>query len=1073
MLRKKCMIKRISVIILAGMVGISPLRVYAQGNGSGLIQRVKEGDIASQELESQTGQEQTEGDQPAGLYLREDRPKCQQPGEGALQHTERDSPNGIQEVENSGQEPPKQPGGISDGQEPPKQSGGISDGQEPPEQSGGFSDSQQPEGSTGQPGQMENGSGQQQKKDSQESPQQEENNSPAALEQTENDSGEDGQQGEKGSAAALGQTEKSSKEDARQEGEGGVAGTQPEGAQASERRQKVSGTAYGSYLASPQELAVVNFEPVWGEPSENLKQMLAYIGEAHEKGVKFLVFPELCLTGYASTSNPGSKAYKMFLNYAETAKGKTARSIAALSALYRMWIIYGAPEKVRGDKNHAYNAVFICGPEGNVQTYRKLSPEEGSWCKPGGRPLILETERYGKIGISLGRDTSVMPELARYYAAKGCTMLAIPTAEAGEGTAFNKRCRNALESMASREGLTILQANLLGDSGLQGQYDFPGGSAILQASDKGAVYFAGIKNGLNKRTKSAVLLQNKEGILANTISVAMRPSSILTKNSYQASLYESFYQKMADRKKSGRSQASQQKGAGTLQIALAPIEAEADSQKAREGMISLIEKAAREDADMVLFPELAFSGNGESMKGKTVESIAQLAKEHGMYIIFGMKEIDNGRYYNTAVAASPTGAVQSYRKIHLDKEEEVWAQPGKKPLILQTKWGDMGILIGEDGENYTELGRFYGAMGCSSVIHLTNTDKGAWYLQQRVGSFAQRDGLAVFTCSGEKRQAMAITDCGRRGGGIQLNGTGSQYTGLDQLIMANVDLNGCGFRQGAFNPRFCLRLYQELEKESPKALDYITYANLADSASRSQAVAILQEHGISREQTDTLLAWADDFNGRMYTPLAKGFQKMLGTGVDYSKLKHQVKETEDGEYLPEANSRLSAFLLVRGLVRTNGKIDRADTDLRFDVEAVDTTDQFKMEKEDRANFYSLYNWVTVRGLVTLTGHINAIEDAWKEREAVVDSSTGVSLVSVYVHSTFEDVRIVGHTGVLCETDGKLLFVEKCGANAPFQVSWFHNRAELRAYLLAREDFYEDENALAPIVFENGEVMQTD
>ena len=1074
MFKKKCMIRKISIIILAGMVVGAPLHIYAQGSDLLLIQQLQAKSGGSNCLLQMDGLD--------GSGQENDIRDLEQAGEvgaGILQNTEKDSPNGSQQVENSAQKPPEQTEGLPDSP-------------------------QQTEGSLDQPGQKENSSSQQQTGDSQDqtqkvdydsqgSSQQEENGSSAFSGQGEKNSKEGSQQGEKNSKegsrqgeknskedslqgensspSASGQGEKNSKEDSLQEN--GSAAGQQQGTQVSKRSQKSSGAAYGTYLVSPKELAVVNFEPVWGEPAQNLKQMQAYIEEAHEKGVKLLVFPELCLTGYASTRVSGSKAYKMLLSNAETAKGKTAKSIAALSSLYDMWIIYGAPEKVNGDKTHAYNAAFICSPEGNVQTYRKISPEEGVWCKPGSQPLILETERYGKIGISLGQDTSVMPELAGYYAAKGCTMLVTPTAEAGEGKAFNKRRQNTLESLASREGLTILQANLLGDSGFHGQYSFPGGSAILQASDKGAVYFAGIKSSLNIRTKRAVLLQNKEGILTNSISFAMRPSNICTKNSYQSSLYKAFYQKLADRKKSGKSLTYQQKGAETLQIALAPMAEEADREKARESMISFIENAAEENAGMILFPELALNGNGESIKGQTVESIAQQAKKYGMYIIFGMKELDNGRYYNTAVAVSPTGTVQSYRKIHLDNDEKNWAQPGNKPLILQTDWGDMGILLGEDGEDYTELGRFYGAMGCSSLIHLTNTEKGAWYLLRRVGSFAQRDGLAVFTCSGEKRQAMAITDHDKRSESIQLNGTGIQDRGLDSLITANVDLNGCGFQEYAFNPRFCLRLYQGLEKESPQELDYITYANLADNASRSQVAAILQEYGISREQADTLLAWADDFNGRTYTPLAEGFQRMLGTEVDYSKIKYQMKETEDGDYLPEANSRLSAFLIIRELVRTNGKIDRADTDLRFDVAAVDTTEQFKMEKGDRANFYSLYNWVPVRGLTALTDHIKAIRDAWKEREIVVDSSKGVSLVNVYVHSTFEDVRIVGHTGVLFETDGKLLFVEKYSARAPFQVSWFHNRAELRAYLLAREDLYEDENALAPIVFENGKVMETD
>ena len=159
-------------------------------------------------------------------------------------------------------------------------------------------------------------------------------------------------------------------------------------------------------------------------------------------------------------------------------------------------------------------------------------------------------------------------------------------------------------------------------------------------------------------------------------------------------------------------------------------------------------------------------------------------------------------------------------------------------------------------------------------------------------------------------------------------------------------------------------------------------------------------------------------NGKVQTPLAKGFERMLGPEVDYSNSKYQVKQDPDGHYPPEANCRLTAFLMLRGFVQTNGKKDDSDTYLMFDLEAVDTEEQFKMAKEDRKNFNSLYNWIPVQGLTTVKQHTKAIKDTWKDREIVIDSSTGVSLLNVYIHATFEDVRMVGHTGVLYETDRK-------------------------------------------------------
>ena len=253
----------------------------------------------------------------------------------------------------------------------------------------------------------------------------------------------------------------------------------------------------------------------------------------------------------------------------------------------------------------------------------------------------------------------------------------------------------------------------------------------------------------------------------------------------------------------------------------------------------------------------------------------------------------------------------------------------------------------------------------------------------------------------------------------------------------------------------------------------ILYSNLADSDSQKEIASILQEHGISEKQTDTLMEWADDFNKRVQTPFSEGFQKMALPENDYSNLVYDSKEAEDGSLLPEANCRLTAFLLMKRFISTNGKKDKSDTYLMFDIEAIDTEAQFKMSKKDRSNYYSLYNWIPVKNLKTVEQHTDAIQKAWKERDIQIDNSTGVSLICVYMHTTFEDVRIVGHVGVLLEQGDKLLFIEKYGPAAPFQAIWYHNRKELQTALLARKDLYGDEDEVAPIVMENGQVMKTE
>ena len=247
----------------------------------------------------------------------------------------------------------------------------------------------------------------------------------------------------------------------------------------------------------------------------------------------------------------------------------------------------------------------------------------------------------------------------------------------------------------------------------------------------------------------------------------------------------------------------------------------------------------------------------------------------------------------------------------------------------------------------------------------------------------------------------------------------------------------------------------------------ILYSNLTDPTSQEEVAAALQSHGISQERTDTLLAWADDFNTRVTKPaLPEGFVPMEGTYVDYSSLLFDYKELPDGSFFPEANCRLSAFLLMQDLICTGGTADETDTYLMFDLDAIDSQDVYHLSPEARERFITLYNSIPVDNDASQEEHVAAVTQAWKDRDIQVEGS-GISLVEIYLHSPFDSLRFVGHVGILLETDDGLLFVEKFGPEEPFQATKFQDRGQLSAYLLARPDLYGDKTELPPILLENG------
>lgn len=245
----------------------------------------------------------------------------------------------------------------------------------------------------------------------------------------------------------------------------------------------------------------------------------------------------------------------------------------------------------------------------------------------------------------------------------------------------------------------------------------------------------------------------------------------------------------------------------------------------------------------------------------------------------------------------------------------------------------------------------------------------------------------------------------------------------------------------------------------------IMYSNMQDTKSREEVFSELKKHDVSDNQINKLNEWMDDFNSYVKDgQLSNGFKKMDGDLVDYSTL-----ELKD---MPSyyVNCRLTSFMIMKNALTTNCKPDNSDTYLMLDLDAIDTDKQISMTNQEKLNYTTLFNWIPLDDAKTLEQHKEKIETALKDRDIKIDKSKGLSIINIYVHSTFDNVRFVGHTGVLMDTDDGLLFVEKYGPDTPFQATKFHNREELKKYLLARPDLYGEKDELAPIITENNKVI---
>lgn len=150
-------------------------------------------------------------------------------------------------------------------------------------------------------------------------------------------------------------------------------------------------------------------------------------------------------------------------------------------------------------------------------------------------------------------------------------------------------------------------------------------------------------------------------------------------------------------------------------IATASIFTENDKKKNLETFTKYIKEAAANNADVIVFPELALQGLTPSMlvvdpenkqyqhinaevvpEGESTQYLLDLAKQYDMYICWGMTEQDRDRndvLYNSAVLVGPEGYVGTYRKVHNPLTERLYVFPGNDYPVFDTKLGKIGLMV--------------------------------------------------------------------------------------------------------------------------------------------------------------------------------------------------------------------------------------------------------------------------------------------------------------------------------------------------------------------------------------------
>jgi N-carbamoylputrescine amidase len=220
-------------------------------------------------------------------------------------------------------------------------------------------------------------------------------------------------------------------------------------------------------------IAAVMMNCPLGRTQDNLDRMAGWVAAAKKRGVDFICFPEMNVTGYSTKVGIKDSAQRV--------PGSVSQTILEMAREFNMTILAGLAE------NDAKNRVFAChlvvSPKAVIGTYRKthIAPPERKVFSAGASIPFFEI-RGVKFGIQLCYDTH-FPELSTRMATDGAEIIFMPHASPRGTPAekFNSWMRH-LPARAFDNSLYVVACNQTGDnqSGLQ----FPGLIVVLDPAGR-------------------------------------------------------------------------------------------------------------------------------------------------------------------------------------------------------------------------------------------------------------------------------------------------------------------------------------------------------------------------------------------------------------------------------------------------------------------------------------------------------------------------------------------------------------------------------------------------------------
>lgn len=133
-----------------------------------------------------------------------------------------------------------------------------------------------------------------------------------------------------------------------------------------------------------------------------------------------------------------------------------------------------------------------------------------------------------------------------------------------------------------------------------------------------------------------------------------------------------------------------------------------------EAVLSQLDAAAAQGADLALLPQECVDTPGEPIPGPLSQALAQAAARHRMYVVGNLRERDGGKTFLTSFLIDRQGKlVGKYRKSHKMPDETL--DLGDDLPVFATEFGPVAMRVGTD-RFFPEIDLVYAARGARIIL---------------------------------------------------------------------------------------------------------------------------------------------------------------------------------------------------------------------------------------------------------------------------------------------------------------------------------------------------------------------